>query len=381
MPNRFEFFKQHPEVNPDQVLEALRRVLEPSENKDIVSLGMVKDVTCQEGVVKFTIRLRQPGTPLQVPLERLAKRAVSALSGVSDVQIRFQSAPPPATPPERLTNFKAKHVIAVASGKGGVGKTTVAVNLAVALARMGERVGLLDGDIQGPNVPIMLGIANEKPVVVGDQVFPPSAYGVKVMSMGLVVPEGMPLIWRGPMMHQALGQLVKNVMWGNLDYLILDLPPGTGDIQLSFVQTLQITGGLMVTTPQSVALADVRKGAEMFRQLDVPLIGVVENMSYYLCPDCGSRKEIFLKSGGKQLAERMDIPLIGQLPLDGQICDGGDTGVPVVEAAPDSEAGRVFSAIAQAVAKRAAEIEAELSRQKKPQFIPLPMAAPPRQGS
>lgn len=377
MPNRFEFSKQQPEVTPDQVLDALRNVLEPAENKDIVSLGMVKDVSCQGGVVRFTIKLRQPGTPLQVPIERMVKRVVSAIPGVADVQIRFQSAPTPVMPPEPLANFNAKHVIAVASGKGGVGKTTVAVNLAVALAKMGERVGLLDGDIQGPNVPIMLGIAGEKPVVVGDQVFPPSAYGVKVMSMGLVVPEGMPLIWRGPMMHQALGQLVKNVMWGNLDYLILDLPPGTGDIQLSLVQTLQITGGLMVTTPQGVAIADVIKGAEMFRQLDVPLIGVVENMSYYVCPDCGSRKEIFLKSGGKQLAERMNIPLIGQLPLDGAICDGSDNGKPVVEAMPDSEAGRVFSAIAQSVANRAAE----LAKQKKQQFIPLPMAASPKQDS
>ncbi|MGH2522204.1 MAG: P-loop NTPase, partial [Anaerolineales bacterium] len=250
MRNPFDFLKRPPLVTPDQVLAALSKVLEPEVNRDLVSLGMVHNVAARDGTVRFTIRLREAGSPLQVPIERRARRAVLAVPGVRDVNISFETGPRSQLRDTTRLNLDAKHVIAVASGKGGVGKSTVAVNLAVALAQRGQRVGLLDGDIHGPNIPLMMGIPQEQPFAFGDQVFPPSAHGVTVMSMGLLVPPEAPVIWRGPMMHQALRQLLRDVMWGQLDTLVVDLPPGTGDVQLTLIQTLPLAGAVMVTTPQ-----------------------------------------------------------------------------------------------------------------------------------
>lgn len=349
MPNFFNFFKkQSPPVTPDQILAALGGVLEPEVSRDIVSLGMVKNVAFRDGTVSFTIRLREAGSPLQVPLERLARRAVLAIPGVQQVEISFETSAASALRETHRLNLNAKHVVAVASGKGGVGKSTVAVNLAVALAGLGERVGLLDGDIHGPNVPLMLGLNGEQPIAMGEQIFPLTAHGLKVMSMGLLVPAEAPIIWRGPMLHQALRQLLRDVMWGNLDVLVIDLPPGTGDIQLTLSQSLPLSGAVMVTTPQAVAFADVIKGTEMFRQLGVNILGLIENMSYYICPHCGQAEAIF-GEGGQQLSQKLKTPLLGQIPLDPAIRQGGDSGQPIVLSAPDSPAAQAFRQAAESL--------------------------------
>jgi ATP-binding protein involved in chromosome partitioning len=343
MKNWLNSFKRSaPDITPDQVLAALSKVLEPEVNRDLVSLNMIRNVTARKGIVSFTIRLREAGTPLQVPIERRAKKAVSAIPGVQAVYITFETAPRSVLRETSRFNLDAKNVIAVASGKGGVGKSTVAVNLAVALGQMGHRVGLLDGDIHGPNVPQMMGIPEEQPFAFGEQIFPPQAHGITVMSMGLLVPAEAPVIWRGPMMHQAIRQLLRDVMWGELDYLIVDLPPGTGDVQLTLTQTLPLAGAVMVTTPQQVAFSDVFKGGEMFRQLNVPLLGVIENMSYYLCPHCGQPEPIFGEGAGEQLSRQLNAPLLSRVPLDPAVRVGGDGGLPVVLAAPTSPAGRAF---------------------------------------
>lgn len=351
MPNPFGLLKKtSTPISPDHILVALGKVLEPEVNRDIVSLGMVKRVACgQGGTVSFTIRLREAGSPLQIPLERLARRAVLAVPGVKAVEINFESSPKSQLRDTTRLNLDARHVVAVASGKGGVGKSTVAVNLAVALAQAGQRVGLLDGDIHGPNVPLMLGLKDEQPFAFGEQIFPPSAYGLKVMSMGLLVPPEAPVIWRGPMLHQAIRQLLRDVMWGSLDVLVVDLPPGTGDVQLTLTQSLPLSGAVMVTTPQDVALADVIKGTEMFRQLDIHVLGFVENMSYYVCPHCGQEEAIF-GPGGERLSRQLGLPLLGRVPLDPGVRLGGDTGQPVVASAPDSPAGRALRQAAETIA-------------------------------
>jgi ATP-binding protein involved in chromosome partitioning len=371
MSNFFNFFKQKtPAITPDQILAALGRVLEPEVSRDIVSLGMVKNVACRDGTVSFTLRLREAGSPIQVPLERMARRAVLAIPGVQTVDITFETSPTSQLRETSRLNLNATHVIAVASGKGGVGKSTVAVNLAVALAQMGQRVGLLDGDIHGPNVPLMLGLAGEQPFAFAEQIFPLSAYGLKVMSMGLLVPAEAPVIWRGPMLHQALRQLLRDVMWGNLDMLIVDLPPGTGDVQLTLTQSLPLSGAVMVTTPQEVALADVHKGAEMFRQLNIRLLGLVENMSYYICPHCGQAEAIFGQEGGQKLSQKLGMPLLGQIPLDPAIRQGGDSGQPIVFSVPESAAGQALRQVAETLATTLQSLPA--SRPASPGYTVYP---------
>lgn len=338
----FNFPRRSPTITPDQVLTALSQVLEPEVNRDLVSLGMIHNLAARDRKVSFTVRLREAGSPLQVPIERRARKAVLAIPGVREVDIRFETSPHSQLRDTSRLNLSVKAVVAVASSKGGVGKTTVAVNLAVALAQLGQRVGLLDGDLHGPNVPLMMGIEAEQPLAFGDQIFPPTALGVTTMSMGLLVPLDAPVIWRGPMLHQAIRQLLRDVMWGQLDYLIVDLPPGTGDVQLTLTQTLPLAGVVMVTTPQDVALADVIKGGEMFRQLDVPMLGLIENMSYYACPHCGEIDAIFGAGGGERLSQRLGAPLLAQVPLDPAVRAGGDAGKPVVLTDPDSPAGRTL---------------------------------------
>ena len=350
MKNFLKFLQRPNPVTPDQILAALGQVLEPEVNRDLVSLGMVHNLAVRDGLVRFTVRLREAGSPLQVPIERRARKAVMAVPGVKEVQIAFETTPRSSLRDTSRLNLDAKYIVAVASSKGGVGKSTVAANLAVALGQMGQRVGLLDGDIHGPNVPLMMGISDEQPFAFGEQIFPPQAHGITVMSMGLLVPADAPVIWRGPMMHQAIRQLLRDVMWGELDYLIVDLPPGTGDVQLTLTQTLPLAGAVMVTTPQDVALADVVKGGEMFRQLGVPLLGVIENMSYYLCPGCGQREPIFGEGGGQRLSEKLKAPLLGQVPLDPAVRAGGDGGIPVVLAAPSSAAGKTLLQLAEVLA-------------------------------
>jgi ATP-binding protein involved in chromosome partitioning len=253
-----------------------------------------------------------------------------------------------------------------------VGKSTVAVNVAVALAQAGQRVGLLDGDIHGPNVPLMMGLADEPPVAFGDQIFPPQAHGVTVMSMGMLVPAEAPVIWRGPMLHQAVRQMLRDVMWGQLDFLIVDLPPGTGDVQLTLTQSLPLAGAVMVTTPQAAALADVVKGGDMFRQLGVPVLGVVENMSYYRCPHCGQPEHLFGEGGAERVAQKLGAPVLGKVPLDPAVRSGGDAGLPVVLSAPASGSGQVLRQVAQAVAERAAARPRRAPRPAAPEVAPDP---------
>lgn len=350
MKNFLKFLKRPDPVTPDEVLAALSQVLEPEVNRDLVSLGMVHNLAVRDGVVRFAVRLREAGSPLQVPIERRARKAVMAIPGVKEVQITFETSPRSILRDTSRLNLDARFVVAVASSKGGVGKSTVAANLAVALGQMGHRVGLLDGDIHGPNVPLMMGISDEQPFAFGERIFPPQAHGITVMSMGLLVPADAPVIWRGPMMHQAIRQLLRDVMWGELDYLIVDLPPGTGDVQLTLTQTLPLAGAVMVTTPQDVALADVVKGGEMFRQLGVPVLGVIENMSYYLCPGCGKIEPIFGEGGGQRLSQKLNAPLLGQVPLDPAVRAGGDGGLPVVLAAPSSAAAKSLLQLAELLA-------------------------------
>jgi len=345
-----------PTVTVDQVQTALATVLDPEVNRDLISLNMIKDIAARDGIVSFTVMLREAGSPLQVPIERRARKVVGAIAGVTDVRIGFETSPRSILrDTTQLENLDIKHFVAVASGKGGVGKSMVAVNLAAGLAKLGHRVGILDGDIHGPNVPLMFGIPNEQPIAFGDKVYPPQAHGVTVMSMGLLVPVDVPVIWRGPMLHQAVRQLLRDVLWGQLDYLIIDLPPGTGDVQLTLLQSLPLNGAVLVTTPQDVALADVVKSAEMFKQLDVPIIGLVENMSFYELPD-GTHDYVFGEGGGVRLAARMGTPLLAQVPLNGIVRSCGDGGTPVVVAQPNSAAGQALSLIAERVVKRVAEI-------------------------
>ncbi len=369
MKNPFGLLKRPVPVTPDQVFAALGHVLEPEVNRDLVSLGMIHNVAARDGVVSFTIRLREAGTPLQVPIERRARRAVLAIPGVQDVQIHLETSPTSQLRDTSRLNLNVKYIIAVASGKGGVGKSTIAVNLAAALAQTGQRVGLLDGDIHGPNIPLMMGIPQEQPVAFGDQVYPPSAHGVTVMSMGFLVPPGAPVIWRGPMMHQAIRQLLRDVMWGQLDYLIVDLPPGTGDVQLTLIQTLPLTGAVMVTTPQDVALADVLKGGEMFRQLDVPILGVIENMAYYVCPHCGQPDNIFGEGGGARLSQQLATTLLARVPLDRAVRASGDGGTPVVLGATDSPSGQALRQAAEVIV---AKVNALPPRQVPRRFSPDP---------
>jgi ATP-binding protein involved in chromosome partitioning len=370
MKKLFSLPKLTPYVTKEQVMAALSQVLDPEANRSLVALNMVKDIAIQEGRVSFTLRMREAGSPLQVPIERRARRAVSSLPGVHDIDIQVEASPSIQLRDTSRFNMDVRHVIAVASSKGGVGKSTVAVNLAVALAQDGQRVGLLDADIHGPNVPQMLGMAEERPIAFGERIFPPSIFGITVMSMGLLVPGEAAVIWRGPMLHQALRQMLRDVMWGQLDFLIVDLPPGTGDIQLTLSQTLPLSGTLMVTTPQEVALADVTRCAEMFRQLDVPVIGLVENMSYYVCPHCDQKETIFGEGGGERLAQRIGSPLLAQIPLDPAVRMGGDAGQPVVLAAPDSSVGRALREATRALSEQVKTMPPP--QPARPAFVPDP---------
>jgi ATP-binding protein involved in chromosome partitioning len=263
--------------------------------------------------------------------------------------------PRPGGPPEKAPIPGVKNLVAVASGKGGVGKTTVAVNLAIALNRLGSAVGLLDADVYGPNVPLMLGTTEQPEAISERQILPVEAQGLKLISMGLLNPGDKPMIWRGPMLHSVMQQFLRSVLWGSLDYLIVDLPPGTGDVQLSLIQMVSLTGAVLVTTPSAVALADVRKAVEMFRQVNVDVLGIVENMSFFACPHCQGAVDVFGHGEGKKLAELYGVPLLGEIEIDPQIRIGGDTGKPVASLGPDAPRARSIYAMARAVAARVAE--------------------------
>ena len=358
----------------DAVLNALRVVVDPDIRRDIVSLGFVKELALDGGRVSFTIELTTPACPVKDQLRDQAADAVRALPGVSSVDVKMTAKVRSASAPEtgRPPLPGVKNVIAVGAGKGGVGKTTVAVNLAVALARCGSRVGLLDGDIYGPNVPLMLGI-NTQLMTDGKQIVPAEKYGLQVVSIGFLTNDDAPIIWRGPMLHGAIQQFFREVAWKELDYLIVDMPPGTGDVALSLSQTVPVVGSIVVTMPQQVSLADSRRAIRMYQKLNIPTLGVVENMSYYACPNCHHETDLFGHGGGEALARDMNVPFLGRLPVYQAIREGGDAGVPLVISEPGSVAARAFLTVAERTAAQvsiSAHKTAEANRGKIP-LIPV----------
>jgi ATP-binding protein involved in chromosome partitioning len=334
-----------------QVLTALRVVKDPDLHRDIVSLNFVKNVDIQGSDIRLTLELTTPACPVREELKGAAEKAIrDQLSGVGGVTVEMTSRVTQHENAQKAAVLPGvKNTVAVASGKGGVGKSTVAVNLAAALARDGARVGLVDADIYGPSIPLMMGIKG-KPNMHDRKLVPLENWGVKVMSIGFFVDPMQAMIWRGPMVSGAVKQFLSDVEWGDLDYLVFDLPPGTGDIQLTLVQTIPLTGAVMVTTPQDVSLADVRKGYALFEKVNVPVIGIVENMSYYVCAHCGQREEIFDNGGGRKAAEELGVPFLGEVPIYTSVRVSGDAGRPVVCDPATKVQGDIFMALARNMA-------------------------------
>ena len=338
-------------VNEAAVLGALQAVKDPDLHQDIVTLGFVKNLRIDGGRVSFTIELTTPACPVKDQMRDQALAAVSAVPGVNTVNVDMTASVRAVPHPEagRAPVEGVKNIVAVGAGKGGVGKTTVAVNLAIALAKCGSRVGMIDGDIYGPNVPIMLGI-NEQLTTDGKKILPAEKYGIQVISMGFMTTEDSAVIWRGPMLHGAIQQFFREVRWDDLDYLIVDMPPGTGDVALSLSQTVPVAGSIVVSTPQKVSLADSRRAIRMYQKLNIPTLGVIENMSHFVCPNCQHEADIFGHGGGQKMAEDMGVPFLGRIPIYQPIREGSDAGRPLVLTEPDSPAARAFTAAAERVA-------------------------------
>jgi ATP-binding protein involved in chromosome partitioning len=344
-----------PEPTRDAVLATLKAVADPDLERDIVTLGFVKDVALDGGRVSLTIELSTPACPAATQIHDQAVTAVRALPGVTDAVVdmtaKVRSATFPVKGEQPLPGVK--NVIAVGAGKGGVGKTTVSVNLALALAKLGAKVGILDGDIYGPNVPIMLGLSTQL-TTDGKRIVPAESHGVQVVSIGFLTKDDDAIVWRGPMLHGAIQQFFKEVAWKDLDYLIVDMPPGTGDVALSLSQTVPVVGAVVVTTPQKVSLSDSRRAIKMYEKLKIPTLGVVENMSFYSCTNCHHEADIFGHGGGEGLAHEFHLPFLGRLPIYQPIREGGDSGVPVVISEPGSVAAKAFMTLAQRTAKQVA---------------------------
>ncbi len=340
-----------PAISPAAVLDALRSVTDPDLHRDIVSLGFVKHLRVDGDRVAFTIELTTPACPVREEMKDQARAAVLRVPGVREVEVELTSQVRAVASPEagRAPVEGVKNIVAVGAGKGGVGKTTVAVNLAIALAQRGGRVAMIDGDIYGPNVPIMLGVQTGL-MTDGEKILPAEKYGIRVVSMGFLTQEDSAVIWRGPMLHGVIQQFFRDVRWGEVDYLVIDLPPGTGDVALSLAQTVPVAGSIVVTTPQTVSLADTRRAVRMYQKLNIPPIGLIENMSHFVCPQCGHETDIFGKGGGEALARSLGVPFLGRIPIYEPIRVGGDHGVPIVVSEPDSPAARAFLAAAEQMA-------------------------------
>jgi ATP-binding protein involved in chromosome partitioning len=360
-------------VTEQAVLEALRGIKDPEAQRDIVSVGLVRDLTINDGEVSLTLAFTTQPPGARATMHSMATRAVGQVKGVSKVTVRMGASGRPAA---SHTHDHAAHAgqahaggaeaaqtqspalipgvrktVAVSSGKGGVGKSTVAVNLAVALQQAGGSVGIIDADVYGPDVPLMLG-AKGKPGMFDNKIIPVESHGLKMMSIGLLVNEREPLVWRGPMIHSFIQQMLRDVLWGPLDYLVFDMPPGTGDAQLSLCQVIPLSGVVMVTTPQDVALLDVRKAIAMFQRLNAPILGIVENMSHFACPHCGTKTEIFGSTGGQRVADEYGVPLLARIPLDPDTRRAGDEGAPITVRHPRSAQAEAFQALARAVRTR-----------------------------
>lgn len=357
------------QLSEELVLNSLKQIIDPDLRKDIVSLGFIRDLKIEDGAVSFRIVLTTPACPVKEQMESQAIEIVRGLEGVTEVSVTMDAEVPQGRGiANNVTIPGVKNIIAVSSGKGGVGKSTVAVNLAVALAIDGAKVGIMDADVYGPNVPLMLGTGYGQPEVANGQLQPIEAHGVKMISMAVLVEPDKPMIMRGPMLHGVVRQFLTDVNWGELDYLIVDMPPGTGDVQLSLAQLVPVQGAVLVTTPQEVSLSDVRRAVKMFETVNVPVLGVIENMSYFIAPDTGTRYNIFGEGGGKKLAGEYDLNFLGEVPMGIEVREGGDKGTPVVAAFPDSPQAAAFRKVAEEVARHVS-IEA-----MKPELVVLTRA-------
>jgi ATP-binding protein involved in chromosome partitioning len=344
------------ELKTEDIRNALKTVKYPGFTRDIVSFGIVKDIKVQDSKVAVSLVLPKPDPKLESEIGDSARKAVLETPGVSDVNIQITAREPKAQPSQGQAKAEQqaklpdiKHYIAVASGKGGVGKSTVAVNLALSMAKKRDKIGLMDADIWGPSTPTMLGIKDRPHATEENKIIPLKKYGMELMSIGFLIDEDETVIWRGPMVHGAIKQFIEDVEWKETDYLVIDLPPGTGDAQLSLVQTAPLSGGVIVTTPQDVALIDVKRGVQMFRKLNVPILGIVENMSYLEHSGEDEPIDIFGRGGGRRMAEKFEVPFLGEIPIDPRIRIGGDEGVPIVESHPESTAAKAFSEIADSI--------------------------------
>lgn len=340
-------------LTPDAILDALRNVQDPDLRRDIVTLGFVKDIQIDEGAVSFKVELTTPACPVKEELHQQCIDEVQKLDGVTkvDVEMTAQVRQRQSEPKDLIPGVR--HAIAIASGKGGVGKSTVTVNLAVALAQTGARVGLMDADVYGPSIPLMLGAQHERPFTQGGKILPIERYGVRMMSLGLLLEEGQAVLWRGPMVAGTVKQLLEDVEWGELDYLLVDLPPGTGDAPMSLAQLAPLTGVVIVTTPHHVAANIAGKSVHLFRRLNAPILGVVENMAGFVCPNCGEVTKIFSGLTGEELAGQIGVPYLGSVPLDPSVSDAGDKGVPAILSAPDRPQTAAFREIAGKLAQQA----------------------------
>src|SRR3982751_2517875 len=357
------------QLSENVILESLKQIIDPDLHKDIVTLGFVRDIAIDGGDVSFRIVLTTPACPVKEEMEGMAREIIRVLPGVANVNVTMDAEVPQGRGiANNVAILGVRNIVAVSSGKGGVGKSTVAVNLAVSLAADGARVGLMDADVYGPNVPMMLGTGYDHPEVVNGQLIPIEAHGVKMISMAVLVPPDKPMILRGPMLHGVVRQFLTDVNWGELDYLIVDMPPGTGDVQLSLAQLVPVQGAVLVTTPQEVSLSDVRRAVKMFEQVNVPVLGVIENMSYFIAPDTGTKYEIFGKGGGHKTADEYGLNFLGQVPLGMEVREGGDNGIPVVVGSPDSPQAAAFKKVAEEVARQVS-IEA-----MKPELVILSKA-------
>jgi ATP-binding protein involved in chromosome partitioning len=371
------------QITEEQILDTLKGIIDPDKGADIVGLGMVSSIRIKDGHVAFAIEVEpERGSRLE-PLRKEAEKAVHALAGVisATVVLTAERAGPaggnggapqggPGGGAAAMENLmpETKAIIAVASGKGGVGKSTIAINLALALAAKGQKIGLLDADIYGPSIPRMMGLSGEPQSSDGRTLDPMANHGVKCMSMGFLVEEETPVIWRGPMVQSALQQMMRDVNWGELDVLVVDMPPGTGDAQLTMAQQVPLAGAIIVSTPQDIALADARKGLNMFRKVDVPVFGIIENMSYFSCPHCGERTEIFSHGGARDEAELLSTDFLGEIPLDQEIRETSDSGNPIVVSNPGSAHAKAFQDIADKVAAKIAEV-LEKRRSTTPKIV------------
>ena len=344
-------------LDQQTVTEALKQVIDPNTGKDFVAGRSIRNLAVDGGTVRFDVELGYPAKSQHDPIRALLSEAVSKLAGVERVEVKVTSKVVAHAVQQGVKLLPGvRNIIAVASGKGGVGKSTTAVNLALALSAEGARVGLLDADIYGPSQPQMLGIGDQRPVSDdGKTMIPLEAYGIQAMSIGFLIDPDTPMVWRGPMATQALNQMLKDTAWNDLDYLVIDMPPGTGDIQLTLSQSVPVTGAVIVTTPQDIALLDARKGVKMFEKVGVPILGVVENMSIHICPKCGHEEHIFGQGGGEKMCADFKVPFLGALPLDIQIRTEADRGAPTVVADPDGRIAAIYKQIARKVAVRIAE--------------------------